>query len=37
MIQVTESYCPQNHPCPAAVRLREGAMAQDDSFTAGVL
>ena len=37
MIQVTESYCPQNHPCPAVRFCPEGAIVQDHSFTAGVL
>ena len=34
MIQVTESFCPQNHLCPAVRYCPEGAIVQDDIFTA---
>ena len=34
MINVNESSCPKNHPCPAVRYCPEGAIVQDDSFSA---
>jgi ferredoxin len=37
MIQVTESSCPQNHQCPAMQCCPEGAIIQDDIFSAPLI
>lgn len=34
MIAVNEHACPQNHPCPAVQYCPEGAIVQDDSYSA---
>jgi ferredoxin len=34
MINVNVQACPQNHPCPAVNSCPEGAIIQDDIFTA---
>ena len=34
MIHVNESSCPQNHPCPAVRQCPEGAIVQDDIYSA---
>ena len=34
MIAVNSDYCPKNHPCPAVRRCPEGAIVQDDIFSA---
>ena len=34
MIHVNENACPQNHPCPAESYCPEGAIVQDDIFSA---
>jgi ferredoxin len=34
MIQVNVHACPQNHPCPAVRYCPEGAIIQDDIYTA---
>jgi len=34
MIQVNVQACPQNHPCPAVRYCPEGAIIQDDIYTA---
>lgn len=34
MIQVDERHCPKNHACPAAGLCPEGAIVQDDIFSA---
>ncbi len=34
MIHVNALACPQNHPCPAVVSCPEGALTQDDIFSA---
>ncbi len=34
MIVVDERLCPQNHPCPAASSCPQGAIVQDDVFSA---
>jgi Fe-S-cluster-containing hydrogenase component 2 len=34
MIKVNDFACPQNHPCPAVASCPEGAIIQDDIFSA---
>jgi Pyruvate/2-oxoacid:ferredoxin oxidoreductase delta subunit len=34
MIHVNENACPQNHPCPAVSYCPEGAIVQDDIYSA---
>lgn len=34
MIEVNVHACPQNHPCPAVRSCPEGAIVQDNNFTA---
>ena len=34
MIKVNDFACPQNHPCPAVSSCPEGAIVQDDIFSA---
>ena len=34
MIPVNVDACPQNHPCPAVSYCPEGALTQDDVFSA---
>jgi Fe-S-cluster-containing hydrogenase component 2 len=34
MINVNVQACPQNHPCPAVSSCPEGAIIQDDVFSA---
>jgi Fe-S-cluster-containing hydrogenase component 2 len=34
MIVVDDRFCPQNHACPAAVACPQGAVVQDDIFSA---
>jgi Fe-S-cluster-containing hydrogenase component 2 len=34
MINIDEHACPQNHPCPAVHYCPEGAIVQDDIYTA---
>ncbi len=34
MIQVNVHACPQNHPCPAVRYCPEGAIIQDDIYSA---
>ena len=34
MIHVNERACPQNHPCPAVRYCPEGAIVQDDVYSA---
>ena len=34
MIVVDDRFCPRNHACPAAVACPQGAIVQDDIFSA---
>ncbi len=34
MIVVNDRFCPQNHPCPAVATCPQGAIVQDDFFSA---
>jgi len=34
MIRVNDRFCPQNHPCPAVSTCPQGAIVQDDAFSA---
>jgi Fe-S-cluster-containing hydrogenase component 2 len=34
MINVNEAACPKNHPCPAVSYCPEGAIVQDDIYSA---
>ena len=34
MIEVREQFCPKNHPCPAVSMCPQGAIVQDDVFSA---
>ncbi len=34
MIVVNDLYCPQNHTCPAVASCPQGAIVQDDAFSA---
>ncbi len=34
MIVVNDRFCPQNHPCPAVSTCPQGAIVQEDIFSA---
>ena len=34
MIAVNEAFCPKNHACPASQVCPEGAIVQDDTYSA---